>query len=109
MSELTPFDEKYYARPRSENDRKTLAEQGWRELTKQETEEFVKCSEQSGKRDLINLGPYLQSGQVSLRFYRGEGVCVYIKESNNYFHLDDAFEGNKGLTLSDLRNLKERQ
>ena len=82
MSELTPLDNEYYARPRSEVDKKTLAKEGWRDLTKEETEEFMnyRLSSPDGKRDYSKLCVKLESGEMTLRYYKDFGVCVYLKE-----------------------------
>jgi hypothetical protein len=105
---LTPFDMEYYALPRSEADRKTLAEEGWRELTKKEAEEFMNCRKgsPSGVRDYSQLCSVLEKGEVALRFYKVDGVCVYIKELGACMPLGEGEGDNAGLTLEDLRHLK---
>ena len=100
---LTPFDMEYYATPISEADKKTLAEEGWRELTKQEVDDFMRCRKvsPSGVRENSQLYSSLQNGEMSLRFYKKDGVCVYVKKAGMCLPLGE------GLTLEDLSQLKE--
>jgi len=81
----------YYAKPRSKKDEETLAKEGWRELTPEEVEEFTKCRNVSptGKRDYERICSLLKDGKASIRYYKEDGVCVYIKEAGNYLPLGD--------------------
>jgi hypothetical protein len=87
----TPFETEYYARPRSKKDEKTLSEEGWRDLTPAEAEEFSKCRNitPTGKVDYETICSLLKSGLASLRFYRKDGVCLYFKEADTYLGLGD--------------------
>jgi hypothetical protein len=113
MNELTPFDMEYYARPRSKEDEKTLAEHGWRELTKQEVDEFMKCRKISptGVSDYQLLCKELESSKATLRFYKGEGVCVYVKTEGEevYMPLDDGDERLLATLQCLLGNLEHKR
>jgi len=107
---LTPFDSEYYARPRSKKDEETLTKYGWRELIKGEAKEFIENKKKTYVNDIQMMDAFkgYEDGTASLRWYRGHGVCIHVKETDNFFSLEEGDEGEKtGITLSDLRTTRK--
>ena len=107
MSKLTPLDNEYYAKPRSEADKRSLAENGWRDLTKEEVEEFMnyRMSSPDGKRDYVKLCLKLELGEMTLRYYKDFGVCVYLKEFDERIPMGEGPESDSGaVTFKDLQD-----
>jgi len=107
---LTPFDSEYYARSRSKKDEETLTKYGWRELIQEEARKFVERKKRTHENNvrMMNALKGYENGTASLRWYRGHGVCIYVKKTDTFFPLEEGDEVEKtGITLSDLRTTRK--
>jgi hypothetical protein len=107
---LTPFDSEYYARSRSKKDEETLTKYGWRELTQEEARKFIENKKRTRGNDIQMMDALkgYENDTASLRWYRDHGVCIYHKETDSFFSLEEGDEVEKtGITLSDLRTTRK--
>jgi len=81
------FDMSYFATSKSEEDRRTLSEHGYRVLIPEEAIECIKRSENmtAGDLDIERLPVLLAKGFIELRYYKKDVKEIGNEEGNRIF------------------------